>query len=84
MQVYKEAIQLPQCSAIHLTEIQEDILCDTFFPTIDSSRWQLWSSTSPKKHKDLHFTFLCYAAAKQEAAPQLPPAMNSRHEEYQA
>lgn len=74
-----------QCSAIHMTEIEADVQCDTFFPALDRDRWRLWSSSPPKRHKDMRYTFLCYTASKgEEAAPQLPAGLHTRHEEHQA
>ena len=75
---------MPQCSVIHMTLIEEEIECDTFFPAIDPQHWRLWSTSSPKRHKDLHYTFQCYVSNAGEASLQLPPALNTRHGEYQA
>lgn len=84
-QVYTEAMKMPQCSAIHMTEVVAEVQCDTFFPSIDPSRWRLWSSSPAKRHKDMQYSFLCYTATgSEEAAQQLPPGINTRHEEYQA
>lgn len=33
-QIYKKAINLPECEKIYLTEVDSDISCDTFFPEI--------------------------------------------------
>lgn len=33
-QIYKKAINLPECEKIYLTEVDSDIACDTFFPEI--------------------------------------------------
>lgn len=35
-QIYKEAIGLPECTKLYLTEVDNDVVCDTFFPSIPS------------------------------------------------
>lgn len=35
-QIYKQAINLPECDSIYITKIHHDIECDTFFPSIPS------------------------------------------------
>ncbi|KAK9847913.1 hypothetical protein WJX84_009309, partial [Apatococcus fuscideae] len=82
-QVYKEAIQSELCAAIHLTQIDEDYDCDTFFPKIDQSRFKLWSAASPQKDKGVRYSFLCYTATNQDEPVSLPAAMASQHEEQQ-
>ena len=76
---------MPQCTAVHMTEIQEDVQCDTYFPPLDENRWRLWSSSAQRRDNNLRYTFLCYTAVRQqETGVQLPAALNSQHEEYQA
>ncbi len=48
-QIYTEAIKSKLCAAIHLTQIDKDFECDTFFPEIDRSRFRLWSAAPPQK-----------------------------------
>ena len=81
-QVYKEAVQSEQCAAIHLTQIDQDIDCDTFFPEIDRSRFKLWSAAPPQKDNGIRYSCLCYTAASTEPV-SLPAAMASQHEEQQ-
>lgn len=33
-QIYREAIQLPECAKLYLTEVDNDVECDTYFPAI--------------------------------------------------
>ena len=33
-QIYHEAIQLPECAKLYLTEVDHDGECDTYFPEI--------------------------------------------------
>ena len=46
-QIYKKAINLPECEKLYLTEVDSDISCDTFFPEIPSAY-----------QKTVHFAFL--------------------------
>jgi len=94
-QVYREAIANPKCHAVHITRIDRDIECDTFFPEIDSTRFKLWSASAPMEEEGVSYSFLCYTSSipspggSPGQSPQgraefvLPPAMASRHEEYQ-
>ena len=45
-QIYKKAINLPECEKLYLTEVDSDISCDTFFPEIPSAY-----------QKTVHFAF---------------------------
>ena len=36
-QIYTEAIKLPECSKLYITEVDDTTACDTFFPEIPSS-----------------------------------------------
>eukprot|EP00873_Tetraselmis_striata_P021777 jgi/Tetstr1/442041/TSEL_030222.t1 len=84
-QIYHEAVASPACAAIHLTQIEgEDgtIECDTFFPTIDPTRFKFWSGAAPKREGALRYRFLCYTPLA-APCPAFPPAMASKHEELQ-
>jgi Dihydrofolate reductase len=85
LQVYQEALQSADCSVVHLTQIEGEYPCDTFFPPLDSAQYRLWSASAPQRHKDDRYSFLCYTRAGPAggAAPQLPPGLASRHEELQ-
>ena len=88
-QVYEEAVASPRCSAIHLTRIDCDYDCDTFFPAIDAARFKVWSASPPMQAEDsTSFTFMCYTATAvgsggEAPAVALPPAVASRHDELQ-
>jgi Dihydrofolate reductase len=84
-QVYEEALQSAECSVVHLTQIEGEYPCDTFFPPLDGAQYRLWSASAPQRHKDDRYSFLCYARSGDAggAAPQLPPGLASRHEEHQ-
>ena len=36
-QIYKQAILLPECSKLYITEVEDETPCDTYFPEIPSS-----------------------------------------------
>lgn len=36
-QIYKQAITLPECSKLYITEVDDETPCDTFFPAIPSN-----------------------------------------------
>ena len=82
-QVYKEAVEAPECAVIHLTVIESHFECDTFFPEIDPKRFALWSAASPQSDNDVRYHFLCYTARSIDGPPQLPAGIASQHEEQQ-
>lgn len=82
-QVYREAVGSPHCEAIHFTQINADYDCDVFFPTIDQTKFRLWSSSGTKKEKETEYSFLCYTPSGKATAPILPVATQGKHEEYQ-
>ena len=82
-QVYKEAVEAPECAVIHLTLIESDFECDTFFPEIDPKRFALWSAAPPQSDNNIKYHFLCYTARNIDGPPQLPTAIASKHEEQQ-
>ncbi len=47
VQVYADAMRDPRCAAIHITRIDKDYECDTFFPAIDETRFKFWSASPP-------------------------------------
>ena len=82
-QVYKEAVEAPECAVIHLTLIESDFECDTFFPEIDPKRFALWSAAPPRSDNDIRYHFLCYTSRSMDGAPQLPSGIASKHDEQQ-
>lgn len=70
---------------VHLTQIEGDYPCDTFFPPLDGAQYRLWSASAPQRHKDDRYSFLCYTRAGSDGggAPRLLPGVASRHEEHQ-
>lgn len=61
---YRESLNAPQCEAIHLTEIEADIECDTFIPTIDASAFKPWYLSSPIIENNIKYSFVTYVRAR--------------------
>ena len=66
--MYREALNAPGCEAIHITEIQASIECDTFMPPVDSSVFQLWYSSFPKVENNIRYSFTTYVRVRSSAA----------------
>lgn len=56
----REALNAPECDAIHITKIETSIECDTFIPPIDLSLFQLWYSSQPLMENNIQFSFVTY------------------------
>lgn len=59
-QILKESLNVPGCDAIHITEIDADIDCDTFIPAVDTSMFQPWYSSFPVVENKLRLSFITY------------------------
>jgi dihydrofolate reductase / thymidylate synthase len=59
-QVYREAVLHGNCAAVHMTEIQSDLTCDTFFPKLPEGRFQLWGRTQLQQTGKHQISFKCY------------------------
>ncbi|KAF5751083.1 hypothetical protein HS088_TW02G00093 [Tripterygium wilfordii] len=70
-QILRDALNAPQCEAIHITEIQASIDCDTFIPTIDSSVFQPWYSSFPVVENDIRYWFTTYVRVRSSAVESL-------------
>ena len=57
--VYSLAIQHPECLALHVTQIQSSIACDTFFPEHPAA-FKLWSQGQSMSAGDHRIQFKCY------------------------
>lgn len=66
--MYREALNAPECEAIHLTEIQSNIECDTFMPPIDTTIFQPWYSSFPKVENNIRYSFTTYVRVRSSAA----------------
>ncbi|KAG8632394.1 hypothetical protein MANES_18G020100v8 [Manihot esculenta] len=63
-QILRETINAPGCDAIHITEIETSIKCDTFIPAVDSSLFQLWYSSLPLVENNIRYSFVTYVRVK--------------------
>jgi len=54
--LYNEAILHEKCNELFINEVNTDIVCDRFFPTIDTTRFELLNSFNLCKNVDsLHY-----------------------------
>lgn len=63
----REALNAPQCAAIHITEIETSIECDTFIPTINLSVFQPWYSSPPLVENNIRYSFVSYVRVRSSA-----------------
>ncbi|GKV42803.1 hypothetical protein SLEP1_g50171 [Rubroshorea leprosula] len=63
-QIFREALNAPECDAIHFTEIETSIECDTFMHAIDSSVFQPWYSSFPVVENNIRFCFTTYVRVR--------------------
>lgn len=59
---------MPQCDAIHITEIDVSIQCDTFIPAVDTSAFQPWYSSFPIVENNIRFAFTTYVRVRSSHA----------------
>lgn len=87
-QVYKECMDSPLLSVIHFTQVDADVVCDTFMPPIDHAKFRLWAATPPRRDSQdgVRYSFLCYTRVGDggvDTAVTLPPGTVPCHEEAQ-
>ncbi|XP_072998781.1 bifunctional dihydrofolate reductase-thymidylate synthase-like [Typha latifolia] len=63
-QVFREALNAPGCDAIHLTEIDTNVECDTFMPPVDYTVFQPWYSSMPLVENDIRYSFMTYVRVR--------------------
>ncbi|KAH7658789.1 dihydrofolate reductase / thymidylate synthase protein [Dioscorea alata] len=63
-QVLREALNAPGCEAIHLTDIETSIECDTFIPAVDFTVFQPWHSSSPLVENNIRYSFVTYVRVR--------------------
>lgn len=60
-EVYKEALQHPQCKSIYITLIHESFDCDVFFPPIDETKYiRVDKNATIHDENNIHFEFIQY------------------------
>ncbi|GLI68727.1 hypothetical protein VaNZ11_013217 [Volvox africanus] len=82
-QIYAEALRHPNCTAVHLTQVEKEYECDTFLPPLDPAVFGVWSASEPIVENDTRYSFVCYTRRGLSTPPELPPSMASRHDEMQ-
>ncbi|XAR59569.1 Dihydrofolate reductase [Bertholletia excelsa] len=70
-QILRDALNGPGCDAIHLTEIEANIECDTFIPTVDTSVFQPWYSSFPMVENNIRHSFTTYVRVRKSAVNSL-------------
>ncbi|KAF5765923.1 putative dihydrofolate reductase, Thymidylate synthase [Helianthus annuus] len=90
-QILREAMNGPGCEAIHMTEIDANIDCDTFIPRVDLSFFRPWCSSLPVTENDISYRFVSYVRVcsssdsnklKLENFAFLPKIIFDKHEEF--
>ncbi|KAI3952165.1 hypothetical protein MKW98_005860 [Papaver atlanticum] len=89
-QVLREALNAPGCDAIHLTEIETNIECDTFIPPVDSALYKPWNSSFPRSLESVvkngvtidNNNNIDSSKSEAEKFSSLPKMIFERHEEY--
>eukprot|EP01018_Ginkgo_biloba_P011529 Gb_18224 [translate_table: standard] len=71
-QIYREAINLPSCLAIHITEIENSFECDTFIPPIDISVYRPWYSSFPCVENNIRYSIVTYVRCKSPSKADSP------------
>ncbi|KAK4803235.1 hypothetical protein SAY86_001438 [Trapa natans] len=67
-EIYREALNAPQCDAIHITEINGSIQCDTFIPMVDTSLFHPWYTSFPIVENNIRFAFTTYVRVRRSHA----------------
>ncbi|KAA8545997.1 hypothetical protein F0562_020552 [Nyssa sinensis] len=70
-QILREALNAPGCDAIHITEIETDIACDTFIPAVDASVFQPWYSSFPLVENSIRYSFTTYVRVRNSTVEPL-------------
>ncbi|KAG6711673.1 hypothetical protein I3842_05G067200 [Carya illinoinensis] len=70
-QILREALNAPRCDAIHITEIETSLECDTFIPAVDTSVFQPWYSSFPVVENNIRYSFTTYVRVRSSADESL-------------
>lgn len=69
--MYRDALNAPECEAIHITEIHTSFECDTFMPPIDFTTFRPWYSSFPKVENNIRYSFTTYVRVRSSVAESL-------------
>ncbi|KAL6980793.1 hypothetical protein U1Q18_022432, partial [Sarracenia purpurea var. burkii] len=61
-QILREAINALGCGAIHLTEIEASIKCETFISSVDTTLFQPWYSSLSSMENSILYSFPTYVS----------------------
>ncbi|KAL6963837.1 hypothetical protein U1Q18_034842 [Sarracenia purpurea var. burkii] len=70
-QILREALNAPGCDAIHITEIETIIECDTFIPAVDMSVFLPWYSSFPLVENNIRYHFTTYVRVRNSTGEPL-------------
>ncbi|CBK20227.2 Thymidylate synthase [Blastocystis hominis] len=80
-QIYKKAINLPECEKLYLTEVDADISCDTFFPEIPLA-YKKTKESETFEENNFKFRFAEYTRLPMTFLPPYRTSLQE-HEELQ-
>ncbi|CAA7044796.1 unnamed protein product [Microthlaspi erraticum] len=86
----RDYMNAPSCDAIHLTEIDISVPCDSFAPRVDTCLYRPWYSSSPTMENGTRYSFNTYVRRKDPVVGGvgteeywfLPKMVFERHEEF--
>lgn len=64
----RQSLNAPACEAIHLTDIESSIECDTFIPPIDLSMFHPWYSSFPVVENGIKHSFISFVRVTKSIA----------------
>nr|GMC87549.1 bifunctional dihydrofolate reductase-thymidylate synthase-like [Ipomoea batatas] len=67
-ELFREALNANDCEAIHITEIETDVECDSFIPAIDTNVFQPWCTSFPLVENKLRYSFTTYVRVRNSRA----------------
>ncbi|XP_039037979.1 bifunctional dihydrofolate reductase-thymidylate synthase-like isoform X2 [Hibiscus syriacus] len=70
-QILRDSLNAAGCDAIHITEIETSIECDTFMPAIDFSVFQPWYSSFPLVENNIRYSFNTYVRVRTSAVEHI-------------
>ncbi|XP_056861017.1 bifunctional dihydrofolate reductase-thymidylate synthase 1-like [Raphanus sativus] len=89
-ELLRQYMNAPSCDAIHLTEVDISVPCDTFAPRVDTCLYRPWYSSLPVVENGIRYSFNTYVRRKDlisgsgveaEQYSFLPKMVFERHEE---
>ena len=81
--VYTEALAMPSCTELHITRVQTQFECDTFFTGFDQSAFNLHKSSTVMTENEVGYKFEVWKAQQQPICPCPGVSWETRHEEHQ-